>query len=210
MAKIVAKKLEVIATIKDGVEIGIKNIGPILVNLILWILTVWIPYLNVGTTIGLVIGVVSKASKGEAIPFTEIFDAKYRKYMGEYFLTCGLAGVGIGVGIVFGVIPGIVIGLAWCFAALLAIDKGKNPAEAITLSNNITYGNKGRMFGIYFLTILAFFVVQFILTSIGAATRSIGVIGFMGFIVFLTGIFETFVLIGIQASLYRQLAGDVK
>jgi len=194
------KKLEVVATIKEGVGIGVKNIGPILVNLILWILTCWIPYLNVGTTIGLAVGIVSKASKGEAIPFTEIFDGKYRKYMGEFFLTSGLVSVGVSIGFVFAIIPGIVIALAWSLALLLAIDKGKNPAEAITLSNNITYGNKGRMFGINFLVCLAVSILSTIFIMIPA----IGPI-----LAFVVIIFAIFVFIGIQASIYKQLASAI-
>ncbi|MDR0442089.1 MAG: hypothetical protein LBH44_01620 [Treponema sp.] len=200
-------KLEIVATLKEGVGIGVKNIGPILVNLVLWVLTAWIPYLNVGTTIGLMIGVVSKASKGEAIPFTEIFDPKYRKYMGEFFLVSGLVGVGVGIGMVFAVIPGIVIGLAWCFAPLLVIDKGKNPMEAITLSNNLTYGNKGRMFGTFFIAAFAFGIVTSILAGIAGKTGSAGFI-FL-FIAALVVIFEIFVFIGIQASLYKRFAGNI-
>jgi len=194
-------KLEIMGTIKEGIEIGIKNIGPILVNVLLWVLTCWIPYLNVGTTIGLAIGIVSKASKGESIPYTEIFDSKYRKYMGEYFLTCGLVTLGVLVGFVFFIIPGYVIAIAWLFAPMLAIDKGKNPAEAITISNNITYGNKWRIFGILFLVGLV----------VGVAAAILGKIPAIGyFLTFIVTLFAIFVFIGIQASLYKQLAGDIQ
>ena len=203
------QKLTVIATIKDGIAIGTKNIGPILVNVFLWAVTVWIPYLNVGTTIGLMVGIVSKASRGEVIPMTEIFDPKYRKYMGEYFLTSGLIGIGVGVGTVFGIIPGIVISLAWSMAILLVVDKGKNPTEALTLSNNCTYGHKWKMFGVYFLTSLAFMIVMMILFGIGQATGNSGVMGFMTFLVFLLSIFLLFVFIGLQASIYKQLTDGV-
>jgi uncharacterized paraquat-inducible protein A len=126
--------------------------------------------------------------------------------MGEFFLTSGLVGVGVAVGSAFLFIPGIVIGLAWSLAVLIAVDKGKNPAEAITLSNNATYGNKWAMVGIYFLTCLIFSVAMGILMGIGAALR---IAGFMGFLAFLVGIFEIFVFIGLQASVYRQLAGGI-
>ena len=193
-------KLELVGTIKEGIEIGIKNVGPILVNVLLYVLTCWIPYLNVGTTIGLTVGIVSKASKGELIPFTEIFDSKYRKYMGEFFLTSGLVGVGVAIGMAFFIIPGIIIGIAWSLSLLLAIDKGKNPSEAISLSNKCTYGNKGRMFGIYFLVSLAFGIVCGIFSLIP-------VLGFV--LIFLTVIFMNFVFIGLQASIYKQLTGNV-
>ena len=107
-----------------------------------------------------------------------------------------------------GIIPGIVLGLAWSLALLLVIDKGKNPTEALTLSNNLTYGYKGRMFGVLALAVVVFSVVQAILTAIGAASGSLGLIGFMGFIVVLLSIFEVFVFIGLEASIYKQLAGD--
>jgi hypothetical protein len=206
---VVTKKLDIVPTIKDGIAIGAKNLGPILVNVLLWVLTVWIPYLNVGTTIGLLVGVVSKASKGEPIDMTDIFDPKYRKYMGEFFLSSGLVSLGVGAGLIFGIIPGIVISLAWSLTLLLVIDKGKNPTEALTISNNCTYGYKWRMAGIYLLVSIGFCVVSMILLGIGGATGSVGVIGFFSFVTVLLWIFALFVLIGIQASIYRQLTVEV-
>jgi len=198
------KKLEVIGTIKDGIGIGIKNIGPILVNLILWILTIWIPYLNVGTTIGMCVGIIAKASKGETISMTEIFDGKYRKYMGEYFLASGLVGVGVAIGFVFLIIPGIVIAISWSFAILITIDKGKNPTEAITLSNNATYGNKGRMFCISLLVSLACGIIMGIFAAIAAKAAIVGVILFLA-----AYFFFMFIVIGIQASMYKQLTENI-
>lgn len=206
---IVAQKLAVIATIKEGMNIGTKNIGPILVNLLLWILTIWIPYLNVGTTIGLTAGIVSKASRGEIISMTEIFNPQYRKYMGEFFLTCGLVTMGVGVGIIFGVIPGIVISLAWSLAILLVVDKGKNPTEAITLSNNCTYGYKLKMIGIYALVVLLFAIVQLILAGIGTVADTDGVIVLIAFLMILSAVFEVFAIIGLQASIYKQLTEGI-
>jgi len=206
---VIREKLAIVATIKEGIGIGTRNIGPILVNVLLWLVTLWIPYLNVGTTIGLTAGIVSKASRGEIIPMTEIFDPKYRKYMGEFFLTSGLISIGVGVGLVFGVIPGFVISLAWGLAILLVVDKGKNPTEAITMSNNCTYGYKAKMFGIYMAVFLAFFIVQSILGAIGSAAHNDAVAVFTSFVVILTAVFEIFVLIGLQASVYQQLTEGV-
>jgi len=206
---VLTQKLAVVATIKEGISIGTKNIGPILVNVLLWLVTIWIPYLNVGTTIGLSVGIVSKASRGEIIPMTEIFDPKYRKYMGEFFLASGLIGIGVGVGLFFGIIPGIVIGLAWSLAVLLVVDKGKNPTEAITLSNNCTYGYKWRMFGIYFLVCLVFSVFNSILGAIGANAHTDGLAILTTFLIILSVIFQIFVCIGLQASIYKQLTEGV-
>ncbi len=197
------EKLAVIGTIKDGVSLGVKNIGPIIVNALLYVLTCWIPYINIGTTIGLSVGIVSKVSKGETISNTEIFDPKYRKYMGEYFLTCGLMSIGICMGFVFFIIPGYVLGLAWSLALLLAVDKGKNPTEALSLSNNLTYGYKAKIFCIYLLPGLAVGIVFGILSAIFSQ------IPFILFILMLAVcVFMIFVMIGIQASIYRQLTEE--
>ena len=196
----VAEKLAIIDTFKDGIEIGLKNLVPILVNVLLWLLTCWIPYLNVGKTIGLSIGIVSKASRGETISMYEIFDPRYRKYMGEYFITMGLVYVGVCAGLVFGIIPGIVIGIAWCLTALLLIDKGKNPTEAITLSNNLTYGFKWNIFFLYFAVTLVFSLLAMLFMLIPVLGH---ILLFALFVILLC------VCIGIQASIYRQLTEEV-
>ena len=206
---VVAGKLAVIGTIKDGITIGMKNLGPILVNVLLWAVTVWIPYLNVGTTIGLTVGIVTKAARGEIIPMTEIFDSKYRKYMGEYFLTSGLVGIGVAVGTFFFFIPGIVICLAWSLSVLLVVDKGKNPTEALVLSNNCTYGYKWKMVGIYFLVGLVLFVAMAILAVISANIYNDAIRFILGLLVFCVSIFGIFVFIGLQASIYKQLCDGV-
>ena len=76
--------LTVGSIISKGFEIGIKNIGTVAGAGILWILTFWIPYLNVGTTIGL-LGIVVALSKGIPTSATEIFDPKYRKQWANSF-----------------------------------------------------------------------------------------------------------------------------
>jgi hypothetical protein len=196
----IIEKLSVDGTIREGFSIGIKNVGPIIVNAILYVLTIWIPYLNAGTTIGMTTGIISKASKGEAIPMTEIFDPKYRKYMGEYFLTTGLIGMGTSVGFLFFIIPGIVISLAWSLSLLLVVDKGKNPTEAISISNNCTYGYKWKMVGIYALVTVLFVVAVALFYLI----PGIGIL-----LTLAAAIFISVLIIGVQASVYRQLTEGV-
>ena len=87
--------------ITNGIQQGLKNMIPVLVNTLLWVVTIWIPYLNVGTTIGMFAGVVAKMSRGQEIGMTEIFDPIYRKRMGEYFLVMGFTLVGVYVGMLF-------------------------------------------------------------------------------------------------------------
>ena len=44
------KKLDFGETLKDSVAIGVKNAPSVIAAVALWLITIWIPYLNVGTT----------------------------------------------------------------------------------------------------------------------------------------------------------------
>jgi hypothetical protein len=194
------KKLQLAEILQDGLQIGVKNIVPIVVNTLLWILTIWIPYINIGTTIGMIAGIVAKASKGEPISTTEIFNPQYRKYMGEFFLTCGLVSIGVGFGFILFVIPGYVIALAWMLAPLLVVDRAKNPIEAIFLSNKLTYGSKR--------TIAVACVIPLVIASILIIIVSfIPVLG--GLLVLALTLLLIFIMLGIQASIYKNLAAGV-
>ena len=52
------KKLDFAETLKDSIEIGAKNAPSIVVAVILWLVTIWIPYINIGTTIAFITFVV--------------------------------------------------------------------------------------------------------------------------------------------------------
>ena len=47
------KKLDFGETLKDSVAIGVKNAPSVIAAVALWLITIWIPYLNVGTTIAI-------------------------------------------------------------------------------------------------------------------------------------------------------------
>lgn len=133
------------AIIKNSISIGVKNLLPLILNTLLWLLTIWIPYINVGTTIGMAVIVLS-LSKGKSISITEIFNPEYRKNMGEYFILMGFKSSATLFGLLLMILPAIVIRLAFSQAASLMFDKGINPMESITASNRITYGYKMKMF----------------------------------------------------------------
>ncbi len=171
--------LTVNGIINNGFKKGFKNALPVAVNSILWALTIWIPYINVGTTIGL-FGLVAKISRDEEISYTEIFDPVYRKRMGEFFLCSGLTYIGIIVGFVFFIVPGYVIAIAWSLSLFLVVDKQMNPIEAINKSNSVTYGNKWTIFGGMFVLGLIIFiaiaVVAWILSMIHFILSALAVI----------------------------------
>jgi len=131
--------------IQHGIKLGFFNIISILLASILWAITIWIPYLNVGTTIAL-LSMPIGMSKGNIMSPTEIFKGKYRKHMGEYFILSGLKMQGILPAFMFMIVPGIILSLTWSQSLYLLLDKEVNPSEALTLSNKITYGYKADIF----------------------------------------------------------------
>jgi uncharacterized membrane protein len=149
----------------------------------------------------MVAGIIVKASRGEAISMTEIFDPRYRKYMGEFFLTSGLIGMGAAIGFILFIIPGYVIAIAWSLSLLLVVDKGKNPTEAISLSNKLTYGNKGAIF-------LAFLVLAIVACIAIVVFALIPAIGFV--LSFAVMLLATFAFIGMEAYIYRELCAGVQ
>lgn len=199
------KKLNIVATIKDGIALGMINFLSLLLTTILYVLTVWIPYLNVGTTIA-VSSIPAELAKGKVINPLFIFDGKYRKNMGEFFILMALMGGAISAGLMFGLIPGLVIGIAWDFAIVLFVDKDMSALDSLRESNRITYGNKWRMFGIVFLVTFAVIVVAAVLSAI----LSIGNVGWLkaiaGIISAALFICLVPVLCGIEASMYKQLS----
>ena len=73
------RKITVAGVISEGIGLGIKNAISMLGATILWLLTIWIPYLNVGTTIAMTT-IPIELSKGRVISPLFIFDGKYRKF----------------------------------------------------------------------------------------------------------------------------------
>ena len=152
------KKLDIKEVLTEGVGIGIKNIVSLVLATVLYVVTVWIPYLNVGTTIAMC-SIPVELSKGNIINPLFIFDAKYRKNMGEFFILVGLQAMAMVPAFLMGIIPGIVLSYAWALAIYLFIDKDIHALDALRKSNELTYGNKWRMFFIGLILGIALSIV---------------------------------------------------
>lgn len=199
------KKLNIMATIKDGIALGMLNFLSLVLTAILYFVTIWIPYLNVGTTIAFS-SLAAELAKGKVINPLFIFDAKYRKNMGEFFILFALMSGGISAGFAFGIIPGIVIAIAWDLAIVLFVDKELSALEALRESNRLTYGNKWRIFGITFLFGLAVCIVIGIISAIFGIgnVRWLEAIG--DIIIVAIALCVVPVACGIDASIYNQLS----
>ena len=140
------KKINIMATIKDGLAIALVNFVSLILVTVLYLVTIWIPYLNVGTTIAMC-SLPAEMAKGNMVNPLFIFDGKYRKNMGEFFILMALMSGAISVGFLFMGIPGLVISVAWSFASVLFVDKDMSALDSLRESNRLTYGNKWRIFG---------------------------------------------------------------
>ena len=199
------KKLNIIATIKDGISLGMINFLSLLLTTILYLVTIWIPYLNVGTTIAMC-SLPAELAKGNVVNPLFIFDGKYRKNMGEFFILMALMVGAIMCGFFFGIIPGIVIAVAWNFAAVLFVDKDMSALDALRESNRITYGHKWRMVGIEVLFGAAVGIVCGIINGLfGIGDVSVLVV-IGGIIVAAIDLCAMPVTLGINASIYKQLS----
>jgi hypothetical protein len=123
--------------------------------ILLWFITIWIPYINVGTTIGL-IRLQIKLGRGEKISATEIFDAENRIPMGKMFLLWSFMTTGILIGTIFLIVPGIVLWYAWFLSSMLILDKKLDPIQAMSKSYDLTYGYK---WVIFFITLAINFIL---------------------------------------------------
>lgn len=193
-------------TLTEAIAIGTKNAPSIIGAVILWVLTIWIPYINLGTTIAITL-LPTELAKGNIINPLSIFDSKYRRYMGEYILTAGLMFLGILFSAFFLIIPAIVIGLAWSLSLYFLIEKGKNPMEAIKASNDATYGSKWTMFFISLVFNVAVLVLRYIGTYLFASVISSGFLVILWVIVIT--VLTVAISISINASYWRQLKDNV-
>lgn len=191
-------KITVGGVLTEGLSIGLKNVVSLLVATLLWLVTIWIPYLNAGTTIAMTV-IPVELSKGKVISPTFIFDGKYRQYMGEYFTLIGLMSMSIIPALLFMVVPGLIIALGWSLAFYLLLDKGLAPGEALVQSNKATYGYKWTIFGVNFIIMLAFYILSFIFA----------LIPFIGALLMLVAVLAIVVVsLGCSAVIYRNLTAD--
>lgn len=193
------EKLDVGLVYTQSFRLGLKNFFSIIGTYLLWIITIWIPYINVGTTIAF-LSLPLELSKGKVISPTYIFDSKYRQRMGEFFILCGLKWIVLMASMMFLIIPGLVMNIAYSMSLYIMLDRNVNPLEALKASNETTYGNKWRIF---FSLLLVALTIEFGMLILGILTSSIGIIGVLISAIVL--ILSIAWLIAVNAVVYKEL-----
>jgi hypothetical protein len=184
----------------DTITSSLKNIASILGAVVLWLITIWIPYINVGTTIAVFYGLPLELSRGQVFNPLSIFDVKYRKFMGEFFALLGLYYLSIVPAVLFMIIPGIIIAVGWSFAFLLLIDRECDPSRCLTDSTRYTFGYKWLIFLGELVLIICVLILFSIIGAIFQNVSGLNVLVIFAYIVFLIGLTLAF-----KGQLYRRL-----
>ena len=193
------KKLQVIPTLVEACQLGIKNVVPLILTVLLYAVTVWIPYLNVGTTVGLY-RIIIDMSKGKTIDPLSIFKKENFENMGGFFLMLGFLTLGITAAMAFMFIPALVMGIAWGYAIYIFLDKKASPVKAMMLSDKATYGEK---WTIFFIGII-FGLAAGLLCGLFGAIPYVGVV-FVLLLVLCIGV----IAVALEAVLYRHFSEKV-
>ncbi len=194
------QRLDVGQALKGCFEIGLKNVFTILGAALLWLITVWIPYLNIGTTIALSSVLPYKLAKGEAFSPAEIFDARYRENMTNWFLILGLVNAAIGFALLLFIFPAIILFFAWMLAPILVVNLGSKPIDAMNESYKVTYGSKWAMFFSYFILGIIIWVVALIIALITIQILFLGILLSIILTVIALGLY-----FGLQAQIIKSL-----
>lgn len=194
------EKLQFMPTLQEAFTIGIKNLTPIVFAGLLWLITIWIPYVNVGTTIAMATLPV-KLSKGEIISPMFIFDAEYRHQMGEYFILQAIISSAISVAMLFMFVPGVVLTYSWMLAVYLLVGKKMNWAKCLSESNRLMMGYKLKVF---FIKFVVSFCIGFVTFVLFALLKNLS--GFLAIMVVLAMILVSVCVINaVDAVIYREL-----
>lgn len=200
------KRLDFATTLQDAIAIGLKNAPSVIAAVALWLITIWVPYINVGTTIAITL-LPTRLAKGEIVNPLGIFDSKYRRYMGEYFITMGLMVFPILIGVLFMIVPAIVLSIAWTLSYYFLFEKGKNPIQAIKASNDATYGSKWTMFAVQ----LVVGIIVGIVLGIFRFLCDLIDVEFITFIVmFVLYVLAISISMAVNASYWKQLKDNVE
>ena len=191
--------LKVVATIQEAIQIGLKNLPSLIGVALLYVLTIWIPYINVGTTIAMQ-SIPGKLASGKVISPLFIFDEKYRRDFSAFFLVVAFIHLAVFAGFFFMIIPAIVINIAMSLAIYILVDFDKSPTDAMKLSNQATYGYKWTIFGISLVMFVLVFILFFISALLGHIADFIETILDIAIIVCIIPFF-----LGIDAVIYREL-----
>lgn len=124
-----------------------------------WLLATMILYLGaMAASQGATVVAVSKVHLGGSSSISEAFAGIKGKILYLSLIMFGV-GIGIGIGFILLIVPGIIFALMWSLTIPVAVLEDKGLRDATSRSAELTKGNRGRIFMIYFLFIVLMYIV---------------------------------------------------
>ena len=107
---------------------------------------------------GATVVAVSKVHLGGTISVSDAFAGIKGRILGLVGVMIGL-GFGIGIGFMLLLIPGIILSLMWALTIPVAVVENRGLVDSVARSSDLTKGSRGRVFVIYFLFAVLFYIV---------------------------------------------------
>ena len=193
-------------TLSEGLSTGLRNCLSFVAAVILWVLTIWIPYINVGTTIAIA-SLPLLYARGESFSPLLIFDSSYRRIMGNFMLLSVLRNSIIFVSSLFMIIPSVVMMFSYLLSTFYLVEKDQNPLEAMQSSSRATYGSKWIILAVYVIYFIGAGFVLALFSGFAALSAKGGpalglIISLVGLAIFIATLSVLFGRIG---SIWNQL-----
>lgn len=131
--------------IKEGSIIGFRNSLKILGAFLLWTLTLWIPYINIGTTVAIAT-ISGRIKKNTSTSPFEIFSSKYRQNIGEFLILYHLKSAGLILALSFFIVPYFIVKISWSQALNLFVYKNLSFSKSLKYSSENLKGNIAKIF----------------------------------------------------------------
>jgi len=124
-----------------------------------WLLVTLVVYFGVAAASqGATIVAVSKVHLGNESSISEGFAGIKGRILYLGLIKIGIM-IAVGVGVILLIVPGIILALMWALAFPVEVLEDKGLRDATSRSSELTKGSRGRIFMIYFLFIVLFYIV---------------------------------------------------
>jgi len=160
-----------------GVAIGRGTTTAFTAMSLVWLLATMVLYLGASAASqGATVVAVSKVHLGTGTSISEAFAGIKGRILYLALIMIGV-GIGVGIGFVLLIVAGIILALMWALTIPVAVLEDKGLRDATSRSAELTKGNRGRIFMIYFLFIVLMYIVILlwevpIFAAIGILARS--------------------------------------
>ncbi len=145
-----------------GVAVAPQTPGGLSGMYFLWLfLSVLLSLVAVAASHGATVIAVSKVHLGVPATVSEAFAPIKRRILGLAGIMMGL-GLGIGIGFLCLIIPGILLALMWSLTIPVAVVEGTGLVGSVQRSADLTKGSWGRIFVVYFLFAVLFYIVYLV------------------------------------------------